>query len=171
MRTLTLLMLLNLALAQTPHQNARIEYWCNIYNVGTNIVHAIIKVESQYTVKCSRYEPHLFSDTNLTWYRDKIPNMYKSNRLAYSSIGIMQVLYGTARGMGLRGNPKKLFKLDESLKYGIRYLGWLTKKYRGRKEYIAAAYNAGKVKIRKGKIKNREYVDKVMLHFAIKSVP
>jgi soluble lytic murein transglycosylase-like protein len=165
-------MLLNLAIAQTPHINAQIEQWCNTYsNVSKKLVHAIIEVESQYTIKCSRYEPHLFNDTNLTWYKDKIPNVYKSNRLAYSSIGIMQVLYGTARGMGLRGDPKKLFKLDESLKYGIRYLSFLTKKYKGNKVYISAAYNAGRVKIRKGKIINQEYVDKVMWHFNVKSVP
>jgi hypothetical protein len=55
--------------------------------------------------------------------------------------GLMQVMPATGRRFGVRSD--KLFDPEHNLKAGVAYLAWLSKRYRGDIDLIAAAYNAG----------------------------
>jgi soluble lytic murein transglycosylase-like protein len=136
--------------------NSNIDFYAKKHGVDSLIVHAIIQVESQYTVRCSRYEKELVTQK---WYSDWIENKYSNNMLAYSSVGIMQILYGTALWLGYRGTPKGLYNLNDNLNYGVKYIAYLFKKYNGNVRHVAASYNAGKVrKKRNGTYLNNKYV-------------
>jgi hypothetical protein len=55
--------------------------------------------------------------------------------------GLMQVMPATGRRFGVRS--EKLFDPEHNLNAGVAYLAWLSKRYDGNLEFIAAAYNAG----------------------------
>lgn len=58
---------------------------------------------------------------------------------AAGAMGLMQLMPGTARDMGV-GDP---FDLEESVDGGVKYLAWLLDRYRGDRVRAIAAYNAG----------------------------
>lgn len=76
--------------------------------------------------------------------------------------GVMQILPSTARWMGYRGKTEDLLKPENSIKYGIKYLAYQLKRYRGNVVKAAAAYNAGSVRYGRRGFINQRYVDKVM---------
>ena len=56
--------------------------------------------------------------------------------------GLMQLLPATARRFGLQ-RKKDLFNPAKNLEAGIRYLKWLSERFRGDAVRVLAAYNAG----------------------------
>lgn len=63
------------------------------------------------------------------------------------SRGLMQVLEGTARGLGYTGTPEGLFIPATSIELGARLLAQLTVRYPGAAwEGIYAAYNSGAIR-------------------------
>lgn len=77
------------------------------------------------------------------------------------SRGLLQVLEGTARGMGL-ANPTRLHEPAVGIDYGVRYFASQLKRYGGVVSHAVAAYNAGSVRFTTGeKYRNQGYVDKV----------
>ncbi len=84
--------------------------------------------------------------------------------LQASSIGLMQVMGGTARSNGYRDHLLKLCDPDTGLLWGCLYLNKLLKKYTDLSDVIAS-YNAGSPsKDEQGRYKNAAYVDKVLGH-------
>jgi soluble lytic murein transglycosylase-like protein len=78
------------------------------------------------------------------------------------SRGLMQVLEGTARDMGL-DNPKLLHEPAIGISYGVRYLARQLQRYRGNVAAAVAAYNAGRaVRLASGQWKNQGYVSRVL---------
>lgn len=70
-------------------------------------------------------------------------------RLGESSYGLMQLLYSTARGMGLNGDASLLLAPSINIRIGIKYLEWITEyltKHLGQtpsKKQWVEAYNEG----------------------------
>lgn len=100
------------------------------------------------------------------------------NHKAYNpegSYGLMQVRCTTARMMGMKGECSQLFNIDFNLKYAIKYLENLKKRFHKITDVIAAYnsgtpiicknYNAGKCFA--GEYYNQQYVDKVSFKYLI----
>lgn len=80
-----------------------------------------------------------------------------------TSYGLMQVLEGTARDLGLTGAPSRMYDPDTGIYYGTRYLAKQWTRYRGDVERVIAAYNAGTArKTAAGTWTNQAYVDFVL---------
>ena len=78
------------------------------------------------------------------------------------SIGICQIKYETATGLGYRGSLDHLYDLNTNVYWAGVYLLKQLKRYNGDVEKAVAAYNAGTHRINaKGLTMNRKYVDKV----------
>jgi soluble lytic murein transglycosylase-like protein len=140
----------------------RIEHYATNAEIDPALFKAIIMKESYFRTKVSLYEPSL---TNNKKYVAKIPSEYLTNDLAFSSIGICQMLYGTAIDLGYRGSPEGLYDLETSLKYGAMYIKEMQDRYRFRR-LVISAYNAGLIYLREdGKVENYKYVDKVIKYW------
>lgn len=121
----------------------KIYHYADMYGVPRALALAVIKQESDFHVMARRYEP-------------KYENY---------SRGLMQLMPMTARGMGFDGEDNALFDPDINLNYGMRYLAWQLKRYKGDREKAIAAYNAGSARKRNGKFINQEHVDRVMKYY------
>lgn len=111
------------------------------HNVEPAIIHAIIKVESNWDTTASRYESHLND----------------------SSLGLMQVLLKTAREQ--LKNPglttTQLFDPQTNIEAGTRYIAYQLRRYNGNIKDAFAAYNAGSKRLTSsGAYINQSYVDK-----------
>lgn len=79
-----------------------------------------------------------------------------------ASYGYCQVKLNTARLVGYKGGPTTLWLNKATNKATAKkYLVKQLKRY-GCIEYAVAAYNAGKVKKRNGKLINQQYVERVL---------
>lgn len=79
------------------------------------------------------------------------------------SIGMCQLHFSTAVQMGYKGRPKGLKDPKINIRYAAYYLAWEFARYRGDVRKAVASYNSGSLRLnKKGQIKNRKYVQKVM---------
>lgn len=81
-----------------------------------------------------------------------------------SSIGLCQIKLATAQMMGYTGTVEGLYDGMTNAKWAAKYIKWQLKRYGGRWDDAAAAYNAGSVFMSKDdptQYKNQGYVDKV----------
>lgn len=90
------------------------------YGVPMPVVKGLIAAESAYRESATRYEPHL---------KD-------------ASIGLMQILYKTAQGVGFHGPIETLAYPQINIEYGVKFFGMLFSRYGGIEEALAA-YNSG----------------------------
>jgi len=79
--------------------------------------------------------------------------------------GLLQLMPPTARGIAKTLKIRKFNLLDPctSVKFGANYINWLKKYYKGKIEYMVAAYNAGAGNVNKW---IKRYRDKDMDYFA-----
>jgi soluble lytic murein transglycosylase-like protein len=159
--TITLIVILNLYSTNKGVEEI-IKKYCKEYKVEEALARSIMAVESSsgWDLK-PRYEGHL---KNKEWYQKYIPEKYKNNKLAYSSIGHFQVLFGTAISMGYTGTPEELSKPENSIKYGIKRIRLLIRNYY-QLEKVISFYNAGWNEKKEGRWRNQIYVDNVMRHY------
>ena len=133
------------------------------YGVEKALIKAIIMKESSDNPFAMRYEKHL---KKANWYLKNIPGKYKDSKFAYCSMGCMQILYGIAKSYGFKGTPHELLNPDTSVKYGVRHLKELIKRYYYL-DRVISAYNQGTpaTVVKTGKFKNQSYVDGVLTFY------
>lgn len=89
--------------------------------VRPELIKAIIAAESAFNEKATRGEP----------------------QLGDASIGLMQVLYSTAKRLGFPGTITELYRPDANLYNGTKYLDELLKQTGGNVDAAISAYNGG----------------------------
>jgi soluble lytic murein transglycosylase-like protein len=141
----------------------KIAHFSKEAGIPVNMFKSIIKKESDFQVNVKRYEKHL---KNAEWYTRHIPTNQLTNSLAFSSIGVCQVLYGSARGLGYTGTPSGLYDIDTNMYYSAKYLKKLVKKYDSNFMRVISAYNAGHICITNGNYKNYLYVRKIINYWS-----
>ena len=127
------------------------------------MVAAIVYQESKGFVYAVRYEPD-FKWTHRVEHFAKYQRITVETEmnLQKQSFGLMQIMGGTARWLGLDGALPSLYKPENNLYWGCKYLSYLKDKYSGY-GYVSA-YNQGSARIdpKTGKFANQEYVDNVL---------
>lgn len=135
------------------------------HNLSPLLVAAMVHTESAGETNATRYE------RGYKWFVD--PGSH-ARRLGLShdteviaqatSFGLMQVMGGTARGMGFDGYIVELLIPSVGLDWGCRYLAKQIGRYEDETKGIAA-YNAGSARYTdddKTEFLNQDYVDKVL---------
>ena len=133
----------------------------NSMNTGitSNLIKGIMYCESYMVYNTNRYEPQL--KTNIR-YVMSIPEEHRSNNLSYTSLGLMQLLPGTAYWLGYTGPPEGLYDPEINIYYGTKFLLILIRLYRYQKPVISA-YNGGHPLINSnGTYRNNVYISNVV---------
>jgi soluble lytic murein transglycosylase-like protein len=131
------------------------------YHVDTNLLIALMGVESGGRAWVSRFEPHIkkyYSPNKFAQYNNQTLSTEKIQQA--SSFGYMQILGRTARLLGFQEPLGNLFNPDVNIEYACKLIKDIRLRYR-HEEDIIAAYNAGAARIDNGRYVNQEYVDKV----------
>ncbi|MCL1833904.1 MAG: transglycosylase SLT domain-containing protein [Leptospirales bacterium] len=84
----------------------------------------------------------------------KIESNFNFNAVSpVGASGLMQLMPQTAKGIArnLKISKYNLHDPCTSIKFGVNYIGWLGKYYKGQIEYMVAAYNAGSGNVDKWK--------------------
>lgn len=145
-----------------------INYYCKEYStkkikIDPDLIMAIVKKECSFQPYSIRYEKHLIKNKKYVYW---IPKKHRKDKLSYSSLGAGQVLYGTARSMGFKGEPADLLLCKNSIKYCVKYIKDLIKRYYILEDVISS-YNQGSPRKNKnGKLKNYDnYVNPVIVFY------
>jgi hypothetical protein len=146
----------------TDSIEAQINLICTAEGVDRDLVKAIVMTESAGNTWAVRYEPHWKYFTEVQNHATKARISYETERTCQAmSWGLMQIMGSVCRELLYDGDLTKLCQEDIGLKYGIKKLKTLLKKYVKQDDAIAA-YNAGIPKLRAdGKYMNQPYVDGV----------
>ena len=133
----------------------------NFLNTGitSNLIKGIMYCESYMVFNTNRYEPQLKTNKR---YVKSIPKEYRSNNLAYTSMGLMQILPGTAYHLGYRGRLEGLYDPEVNIYYGTKYILAQIRRFRYQKK-VVSAYNAGRpIMNTNGTFRNQDYVNNVV---------
>lgn len=119
-----------------PLYNPIILEAANLHNVDLTMVKAIIMAESSYN---------------------------KGSVSERGAVGLMQLMPGTARSLGV----KNLLNPEENIHAGVKYYKSLLNRFNGDEELALAAYNAGARNVRKYNgippfKETRQYIEKVL---------
>lgn len=136
------------------------------FEMDSALVKAIIEVESGGNRYKVRYEP------SYRWMmpQEIIRKFASRNNISYDteyilqkmSHGLMQVMGGVCREMGMLGLITTMYEPEIAIHYGCAQLMRLMKKW-DKMEDVIASYNAGTVtKNQNGEYVNQDYVDKVL---------
>lgn len=133
------------------------------YKIETALVKAFAQVESEYKYAALRYEPHL---RKATWYTNNLDAKTLNDRYAYCSMGVMQIMYATAKSLGFKGTPFSLMEPRNSIEYGCKHIALLIKRYY-HLDKVISSYNQGsprRTRRADGEMvfRNQAYVDKVL---------
>lgn len=96
---------------------------CKKYNVDPKLVISIMYVESRFNPRATGA------------YINKIHDRAK---------GLMQLIPSTAKHYG----ANNVYDIEENIFAGVKFISELTKRYKGNRTLIAAAYNAGPVNVK-----------------------
>lgn len=81
------------------------------------------------------------------------------------SYGICQVKLTTARMFNKHITASQLLQPEINIKIAGNYLRYQLRRYKQNKRRAVAAYNSGTLRMSKGQIRNKAYVDKVMSRY------
>lgn len=125
------------------------------------LVAAIVMVESSGQPHAMRFEPHFRWLKDPKYYAGRLGiTVETETALQKMSFGLMQIMGGTARGLGFDGYLTELTNPRENLKWGCQYLAQHFARYPWHE--AIAAYNAGSPRYEDGRLVNVAYVDKVL---------
>lgn len=144
------------------HINSAVTTSAKAHNVDPALIRAFMKQESANSWCAIRVENHL---KRAKWYTRHLTEEEKKDDLAFCSMGLMQVLFGSAKAIGFNGSPLELMKIENSIYYGTKYISQLMKRYDDIDDAISS-YNQGSPrKTKDGKYRNQEYVDRVKRYY------
>ena len=146
----------------TPEIRKEIENAAFKYGLDPDYVEAHIMVESSGEPQKTRFEP--------AFYKTYIQPLLIKNNLSpaesrgrATSYGLLQIMGQVARELGLEGNFNDLLTVSVGLEWGCKKLAQCYHKYPNDIHAGISAYNCGTPRLLKnGKLKNQEYVDKVL---------
>ena len=151
--------------------DAAIEKSCHIYKLEPALIRAFMKKESKFNPLALRVEPHL---KKAEWYNKLLTEEEKKDDYSYCSMGLLQIMYGTAKHCGYKGTPMGLMNIEKNIMYSCEYIQQLCKKY-WNIEKVISSYNQGSPRFDdkdKDKVKdpgenyyNQAYVDKVLEYY------
>jgi soluble lytic murein transglycosylase-like protein len=144
------------------------------YGIEAELVLAMIRKESENNPFAMRLEPHL---KKASWYNNTLRGLGLLKDFHYCSFGYLQIMYGTAKHIGYLGAPFGLLNPDKAIKYGLKYLKWCIRRYKGKVWDGVSAYNQGNnrfydvnkngIKDAKEKYYNQPYVSLVKKYYQI----
>lgn len=133
-------------------------------NLPASLIAAIIVVESSGKKWASRYQP----DYRYVYKVDEIAKLQGvtfQTELVHqrTSVGLMQIMFATARYMGYRGPYGHFYDPEINIRYGSEYLKTLFARHENLLDVISA-YNAGQpfLDASRKRYVNQEYVDKII---------
>lgn len=131
-------------------------------DVDTDLVCAIVGVESSWNVWAVRYEPlYAYLETPDEWAHKAgvdTPTEIINQKMSW---GLMQVMGGVARQYGFTKVLSMLCDPALGLQFGIEHLKSKIRLYGACENDVISAYNAGAPLKKDGKYKNQDYVDDV----------
>lgn len=124
---------------------------------------AQVLVESSGQTDAFRYEPGILWQLESGKLKPDFNWRALAPRRVAGSYGLLQVLYVTAKGLGLPGDePEVLFVPRVGLLWGATYLRQLLTRYEHDLERALCAYNGGPGAVRERPYRTQVYADKVM---------
>lgn len=145
-----------------PNIDAILLAECTRLGLEESYIRAIIEVESGGNQWKTRYESGFNYFENPQFWAAKTGVSLDTEMAGQkTSWSLMQVMGGTARGLGFSGLFPELCILDVGLHFGCLLFSQKLLKFKTYPDAIAA-YNAGHPVLVDGKYKNQDYVDKVM---------
>lgn len=159
-------MILPLWAKEYPH--GVITEMCDKYDIRPEIVYALIKVESGGDPYATRFEPGYTAYFSAKEFaRENLITRRTEEVMQATSWGLMQIMGGTARRLGLEAPIPVLIDPQNNIEYGCKLLQELTVRYPESIWDRAAAYNAGKVRrTATGEYVNQRYIDKFSKYYA-----
>jgi soluble lytic murein transglycosylase-like protein len=134
------------------------------FKLPTNLVQAIVLIESNGNTWAVRYEQDFYARYVRGREYETYPGCSRitEGHMRACSFGLMQVMGQTARESGFKGTfLTELCDPKEGLHWGCRYLERQISRYGGDLESAVAAYNAGSARRVGGQFVNQGDVDKI----------
>ena len=128
--------------------------WVITMNVAPDIMSIVLNTADRFNLEPALVLGVIKTESSF----DRYALVYEANVSDYS-IGLMQVRYDTAKGMGFKGSQKDLMQPATNIYYGCRYLKSRIDKYGA--ELGIASYNSGSPVYKDGKLINQVYLDRV----------
>lgn len=134
----------------------------NSLNVDSNLVCAIVQVESRWNPCAVRFEPTYKYLENPEIWAVKIGFTVDTETVLQKiSWGLLQVMGGVARQLQYQKPLTELCDPEDGLNLGILYLKSKIERYGSDEKSVIAAYNAGSAVVVDGVYRNQDYVDRV----------
>lgn len=132
------------------------------HDIDARMLDAIIVTESTYDPLASRYEPHYkwLATPDLFAASCKV-SVELEAELQKTSMGLCQIMGGTARDCGYTDKLLRLLDPKTNLTMACRYITRIKRRY-SKLEDIISAYNAGSVRLVGARYSNQDYVDLVL---------
>ena len=140
-----------------------IERYAEEYKIPEEIIYGICKTESDLQMLACRYEPNYKWTLNPAKTKPKLCSIQTEEIFQKVSWGLGQVMGAVLREYGYTDwLPAILFEKENQIRYCVKHLSVLKKRFPQGHDYIAA-YNAGSPrKLSSGKYVNSNYVNKVL---------
>ncbi len=132
-------------------------------SVPASLIAAIIIAESGGRKYAAQYQPR-YQHTYRTNEFAKDLGITPVTELIHqkTSVGLMQIMFATARHMGYRGHYAAFYDPETNIRYGTEYLRRLIQRHGNLKDAISS-YNQGQpFKDQHGRYRNQDYVDKIL---------
>jgi len=139
-----------------------VEKAAETFRLDTNLIRAVITVESTWDTWAWKYEPTVSYSVRIRDYANKLGILYATEeKNQKTSWGLMQVMGFLARDLGFTDHLSMLWHPEIGIFYGAKNLQRLSQKYSDETDVIAS-YNAGSPrKTPGGFYENQGYVNRV----------